>query len=99
MFFRKFIPVLLVVLAPCTEIRPQCDPFLPGALSKRPANYNISVRLDDQNRMLTADQSVTFVNQSPVPVKTLRLYLYLNAFKNTESTFLKGASNVFGQKF
>lgn len=99
MFFRKIIPVLLAVLAPWAEIRSQCDPFLPGSLSKRPANYDISVRLDDQNRTLSADQSIRFVNQSPVPVQTLRLYLYLNAFKNTESTFLKGATNVFGQKF
>ncbi|MFN5237856.1 MAG: hypothetical protein ACK5FV_11885, partial [Bacteroidota bacterium] len=99
MFFRKIIPVLLAVLTPWAEIRSQCDPFLPGSLSKRPANYDISVRLDDQNRTLSADQSIRFVNQSPVPVQTLRLYLYLNAFKNTESTFLKGATNVFGQKF
>ncbi|MCC7466218.1 MAG: M1 family metallopeptidase, partial [Saprospiraceae bacterium] len=68
-------------------------------LSSRPANYEIHVRLDHSERMIYASQTVRFTNQSPVPVKNLRLYLYFNAFKNTESSFLKGANQIFGQGF
>ncbi|HAD10974.1 MAG TPA: peptidase M1, partial [Saprospirales bacterium] len=77
----------------------QCDPFFPKALSARPANYEIHVTLDHENRMLYATQTIYFANQSPEPVKNLRMYLYFNAFKNTESTFLKGTTQIFGQPF
>lgn len=80
-------------------IHAQCDPFFPKALSARPANYDIHVHLDHASRMLRASQTIRFTNQSPVPIKNLRLYLYFNAFKNTESSFLKGTSQIFGQGF
>ena len=77
----------------------QCDPFFRQALSARPANYDINVTLDDRNKTLEASQSVRFSNYSPVPIRELRFYLYFNAFKNTESTFLKGTGHIFGQGF
>jgi hypothetical protein len=77
----------------------QCDPFFPKALSARPANYDIHVYLDHSSRMLRASQTIRFTNQSPVPVRNLRLYLYFNSFKNTESSFLKGTNQIFGQGF
>ncbi|MDO8367334.1 MAG: M1 family metallopeptidase [Saprospiraceae bacterium] len=77
----------------------QCDPFFPKPFSPRPANYEIHVTLDDQNKSIEATQTIRFTNLSPVPVRELRMYLYLNAFKNTESTFLKGAGKIFGQSF
>lgn len=77
----------------------QCDPFQKQPLSQRPANYDINVTLDDNTKTVEATQSIRFTNQSPEPVRNLRLYLYLNAFKNSESTFLKGAPNIFGQSF
>ncbi len=77
----------------------QCDPFFPKALSLRPANYDIRVTLDDGSKTLDATQTIRFTNQSPEPIRQLRMYMYLNAFKNTESSFLKGASNIFGQAY
>lgn len=77
----------------------QCNPVFPQPLSQRPANYDISLTFDDQRHSIDAVQTIRFVNQSPVAIHELRLYLYLNAFKNTESTFLKGATNIFGQSF
>lgn len=79
--------------------RTQCNPVFPYPLSARPSNYDINVTLDDRNKTLQANQSVRFSNQSPVPIRTLRFYLYFNAFKNTESTFLKGTGQIFGQGF
>jgi hypothetical protein len=77
----------------------QCDPFFPKALSPRTANYDIRVTLDDGSKTIDATQTIRFTNQSPEPIRQLRMYMYLNAFKNTESTFLKGASNIFGQAY
>ena len=77
----------------------QCDPFFPKPLSPRPANYDINLTLDDKSKSINATQTISFTNQSPEPIQELRMYLYLNAFKNTESSFLKGASNIFGQSY
>jgi hypothetical protein len=77
----------------------QCDAHFAQAMSARTANYHIKVTLDDVHKKLIATQSVQFTNHSTVPVRELRFYMYLNAFKNTESTFLKGTTQIFGQSF
>jgi hypothetical protein len=96
--FRILTFLFGLILLPGVGIS-QCDPFFPKALSARPANYEMHVTLDHENRMLYATQTIHFTNQSPEPVNNLRMYLYFNAFKNTESTFLKGTTQIFGQPF
>lgn len=77
----------------------QCNPWFAQPLSPRTANYDISLTFDDRQHSMDAVQTVRFTNRSPVAIHELRFYLYLNAFKNTESTFLKGATHIFGQSF
>jgi len=77
----------------------QCDPFFDPPLSARPANYKIDLTLDHTAKTIAARQTLTWVNASPDTLGELRFYMYLNAFKNTESTFLKGATEIFGQDF
>lgn len=96
--FRIFLGSFLLLFLPKTG-EAQCDPFFPKPLSPRPANYDINVTLDHPNRMLDATQTIRFSNLSPVPIQELRMYLYLNAFKNTESSFLRKANHIFGQGF
>jgi len=96
--FRGFLLFFLLFFSPKTGFA-QCDPFFPKPLSPRTANYEIYVTLDDHSKTIDATQTIRFINQSPVPVRELRMYLYLNAFKNTESTFLKGTGQIFGQSF
>jgi len=60
------------------------------ALSPRIANYDISVTLDTTEKTLTGKELLTWRNDSPDNIKELRFHLYLNAYKNTESTFLRG---------
>lgn len=79
--------------------RTQCNPYFPQPMSRRPANYDIRVTLDDRSKIIRAEQTIRFTNLSPEPIRELRLYMYLNAFKNTESSFLKGATHIFGQPF
>lgn len=84
---------------PAQNALSQCNPYLLQPLSPRLANYTIHATLDDRTQSLEATQTVHFVNSSPAPVGELQFYLYLNAFKNTESSFLKGTSRIFGQGY
>lgn len=96
--FRSFLLPLVLFLA-FQNGSAQCDPFLRQPLSARPANYDIQVTLDHPTHTIAAEQTIRFVNHSPAPIGELRLYLYLNAFKNTESSFLKGTGQIFGQGY
>lgn len=96
-FFTFITFCLLMASGP--EAFPQCNPYFSHPLSLRPANYEIHVTLHDQTKTIEATQTIRLTNQSQVPIRELRLYMYLNAFKNTESTFLKGESHIFGQGY
>ena len=98
---RSFFPLICLFCSflPNQKGFSQCDPIFKVPLSSRPANYDINVTLDDGRKMLEATQQISFSNQSPVAITEVRLYLYLNSFKNSETTFLKGAPNIFGQSF
>lgn len=58
-------------------------------LSPRNANYQISVRLDASEKKLYGNERLTWINTSSDTIPTLQFHLYLNAFKNTKSTFIK----------
>ncbi|MEO6190060.1 MAG: M1 family metallopeptidase, partial [Saprospiraceae bacterium] len=75
----------------------QCNPYFKSPLSSRPTYYNIDAQLDESTKQIKASQSIQYINQSKVAIHELRFYMYLNAFKNTNSTFLKGTTNIFGQ--
>jgi hypothetical protein len=58
-------------------------------LSPRIANYNIDVRLAADTRKLFGKQLLVWHNQSSDVITELQFHLYLNAFRNSESTFMK----------
>jgi hypothetical protein len=53
------------------------------------ASYTISVRLDPDTRQLTGRQRLTWRNTSPDTIGDLWFHLYLNAFRNSNSTFFR----------
>ena len=63
------------------------------ALSPRIANYDIQVELDVNNKKLYGKQTLFWKNPSTDTIFELQYHLYLNAFKNSESTFLRERSN------
>jgi hypothetical protein len=94
----KYLFTLVIFTSWTISAYSQCDPYFDPPFSQRTANYNISLKLDAEAKIIEADQKFTWINPSPDTVHEIRMYMYLNAFKNTESTFLKGASsNIFGQ--
>lgn len=60
-------------------------------LSDRPANYDISVLLDTEQKTISAKESIHWKNLSADTIHFLQFHLYLNAFKNTQSVFLQDA--------
>ena len=60
-----------------------------GALSDRIASYTIRAALDPQAKQVTGAERVTWRNPSDVPVGELQFHLYLNAFRDRNSTFMR----------
>ena len=64
------------------------------ALSPRTANYDIQVKLDVPNKKLIASTQLLWQNPSTDTIRELQFHLYLNAFKNSESTFMTGSGRI-----
>jgi hypothetical protein len=60
-------------------------------LSPRIANYVISVSLDAEDKILEGKQTLVWTNPSDDRIVELQFHLYLNAFKNSQSTFMKSS--------
>ncbi len=64
-------------------------------LSPRTASYDIDVILDNEKKILDGYEILTWKNPSPDTIHELQFHLYLNAFRNSQSTFLK-SGEAFG---
>ena len=60
-----------------------------GSPSERNANYSIDVRLDAERRTLTGREVLTWRNISDITTSELQFHLYYNAWKNTQSTWMR----------
>lgn len=58
-------------------------------LSPRIANYDIEVKLEPATRKLYGKERLTWHNKSSDTITELQFHLYLNAFRNGQSTFMK----------
>jgi len=58
-------------------------------LSPRNANYDIDVTLDPAARTLTGSEVIQWRNIGTMAAYSIRVHLYWNAFRNTNSTWLK----------
>lgn len=58
-------------------------------LSPRIANYNIDVKLEPATRKLYGKEQLLWHNKSSDTITELQFHLYLNAFRNSRSTFMK----------
>lgn len=61
----------------------------PSNLSPRTASYDIDVTLDPASRTLTGSEVITWRNTGSIAAYSLRLHLYWNAFRHTNSTWMK----------
>lgn len=59
------------------------------ALSRRVADYTIEASLDPAGRRVAGRQRLVWRNPAAVPATELRFHLYLNAFSNNRTTFMR----------
>jgi hypothetical protein len=63
--------------------------LFPEPLSPRIVGYEIAVRLDPSEHVLTGRETIRFRNATDVPAPDLMFHLYMNAFANTDTVFLR----------
>ncbi len=74
--------------------------IFPQPLSDRIASYDMNVKLDPVKKLVTGDETLYWKNSSNDKISNLEFHLYLNAFKNTNSTFIKeSGGQLRGDKF
>ncbi|WP_020597075.1 M1 family metallopeptidase [Spirosoma panaciterrae] len=64
-------------------------PIFPTPLSPRLANYQIDVNLNPGTKKLTGRETLTWRNPSDDVIRELQFHLYLNAFRNEQSSFMR----------
>jgi len=79
--------VLAVLLMAGTGMPLPANPLPDSA--DRIVQYAIKVRLDPSAKRLAGTERLTWTNRSSDSVGELRFHTYLNAFKNTRTTFVK----------
>jgi hypothetical protein len=67
----------------------------PGARSDRVASYVLDVRHDAERQQLVGSARLTFINRGGQPVTELPFHLYLNAFKNEGTLFMRESGGLF----
>ena len=78
---------------PAVDTRPALQ--RPGPPPPAVASYRIEAVLDADKHFITANQTLTWRNSGEDPVRTLPFHLYLNAFKNESSTFMRESRGQF----
>ncbi len=58
-------------------------------LARPVASYDIRASLDASKHVIAGEQTLDWVNDSPDTVPTLQFHLYMNAFRNSRSTFFR----------
>lgn len=71
---------------------------------ERIASYTLNAKLDAEKHRVSAHGSIELVNYTRTPLEAVYLHLYMNAFKNDESLFLRspfgaGRSGQHGSKW
>lgn len=89
MAIKKFNKFLWLGMMLCLPFQLKAQPVIfKMPLSPRIANYDIDVKLDPEKKLLHGREKLTWRNTSTDRITELQFHLYLNAFRNTKSTFM-----------
>ena len=65
-----------------------------ASLSKHIVDYRIKAKLLLKEKAVTGEETLTWLNDSDQHISELQFHLYLNAFKNSRTTFLKESKGI-----
>jgi len=68
--------------------------FVYPAWSQKIVDYRIDAKLIPEEKTILGSQHLIWVNKTETPVSELRFHLYLNAFKNNQTTFMKESGGI-----
>lgn len=88
------LPGLLIL----TSVSAPAQQILPSPLSPRVTRYQIKAELDPERKSVSGDMILDWRNPSRDTVKELQFHLYLNAFKNSKTTFLSQRRQYPGEE-
>ncbi|RLD75468.1 MAG: M1 family peptidase, partial [Bacteroidetes bacterium] len=89
----KYLIILLFLFSSITILAQK------EALSPRNANYDMEVSLNPDTKIVDGKMELNWINISPDTITELQFHMYLNAFKNTESTLMKeSGGSIHGSK-
>jgi len=93
----RFI-IILIIVSYANMLYCQCNSDYNKAQSPKIANYTIDVHLDHIAKTATCKQLLVWKNTSPDTISSLRFYMYMNAFKDLKSSYLRNSrGKVFGK--
>ena len=87
--YGKMLCFIAVLFISQKVIGQEVPVLFPEPLSPRIANYNIDVSLDTEKRLLEGKEVLLWHNKTGNTIKELQFHLYLNAFRNSKSTFME----------
>lgn len=87
---RRVVTMVVVTLALTQSAARAATPRSP-----RIANYRITASYDAQARRVTGQQVLTWRNTTPEAAPDLYFHLYLNAFANNRSSFVRAAGDAW----
>jgi hypothetical protein len=82
--------ILLLVMASLLTF----SPLSLAGLSEPIVNYHIKAKLIPEEKSVLGEEELTWINDSNKYISELQFHLYLNAFKNSRSTFMKERGGV-----
>ena len=94
---RNSLLVFMTIMVVNTCVFTQCNTSYNQSQSLKIANYDIEVHLDHNGKSASCIQKLNWKNTSPDTLRELRFYMYMNAFKDFKSTYLKNTRKMFGQ--
>lgn len=86
---NRFLFSLFLLGATLTTRAQPAKPIFKTPLSPRLANYQIDVALDPTTKKITGRETLTWTNPSSDVIRELQFHMYLNAFRNDKSTFMR----------
>ena len=89
---RKFL--LLSFFAAALNASAQ-DNYSEQIKSDRTASYQISAELNANAKMVAATETITWKNNSQDTIRELMFHTYLNAFKNSQSTYFRESQQEY----